>query len=130
MDAGEEGGTLTTRPVRFSGKHLFVNADVQGGELCAELLNEDQEVIEPFSRQNCAPVSADSTCQAVEWSGGGDLSAVANKPARFRFHVENGSLYPFWVSPDHRGASNGYVAAGGPVLEGARDTTPLRRRRS
>ena len=33
MDAASDGGQLTTRPVRFSGAHLFVNADAAEGEL-------------------------------------------------------------------------------------------------
>jgi hypothetical protein len=41
MDAGEEGGVLTTRPVRFRGKHLFVNLDAPSGELRAEVLDAD-----------------------------------------------------------------------------------------
>ncbi|MCY3023859.1 MAG: glycosyl hydrolase family 32, partial [Planctomycetota bacterium] len=32
LDAGAEGGTLTTRPVRFRGKHLFVNLDAPQAE--------------------------------------------------------------------------------------------------
>ena len=123
MDAGEAAGTLTTRPVRFRGKHLFVNADVDGGELRVEVLGENQEVIEPFTRQNCEPVSADKTRQAVHWEGARDLSALVDRPVRFRFHVRSGSLYAFWVSPDRRGASYGYVAAGGPGLVGPRDTS-------
>jgi hypothetical protein len=125
MDAGEEGATLTTRPVRFRGRFLFVNADVQSGELLVELLNEDQEVIEPFTYENCAPVSADSTLQPVQWMDAGDLSAAVDRPVRFRFRLRRGRLYAFWVSSDRRGASNGYAAAGGPGLTGPKDTSPL-----
>ncbi len=38
MDAREKPGELLTRPVRFTGKCLFVNADVDGGELRAEIV--------------------------------------------------------------------------------------------
>src|SRR4029077_373552 len=31
LDAGPEGESVTTRPVRFAGKHLFVNAAVASG---------------------------------------------------------------------------------------------------
>jgi hypothetical protein len=40
-----------------------------------------------------------------------------------RFHLTNGQLYSFQVSPDLSGASHGYVAAGGPGLTGPVDTT-------
>jgi len=122
MDAGEDGGTLTTRAVRFSGKYMFVNADADEGELRVEVLDKAGKVIDPFSRENCLPISTDKTLQPVKWKGAENLSAVAGKPVKFRFHLKNGRLYAFWVSPDHSGASYGYVAAGGPGFTGPRDT--------
>ena len=122
MDAAEAEGTLTTRAVSFGGKRLFVNAAADGGELRAEILDTDGKVIAPFTRDNCVPVRADKTLQAVTWKGASDLAAVAGKPVRFRFHLRNGRLYAFWVSPDASGASHGYVAAGGPGYTGPTDT--------
>ncbi|MBI5395403.1 MAG: glycosyl hydrolase family 32 [Verrucomicrobia bacterium] len=122
MDAGEQEAALTTRPVRFCGKHLVVNADAKAGELCVEVLDCDGNVIKPFSRQNCTPLRADKTLQAVKWKGASDLSKLAGQPVRFRFHLRNGSLYAFWVSPDASGASHGYVAAGGPGFTSPTDT--------
>ena len=122
MDAGAEGGTLTTRPVTFSGKQLFVNADADGGEVAVEVLGRDGTVMEPFTRAACRPVSTDSTLQRVAWRGAEDLSAACGRPVRFRFHVRSASLYAFWVAPDESGASRGYVAAGGPGFIGPADT--------
>jgi hypothetical protein len=121
MDAGEKSGTLTTRPLTFSGRQLFVNLAAPHGELRVEILDEQNQVIAPFSAANCEPITADKTKQVVHWKNGGDLSAVAGKPVKFRFHLTNGKLYAFWVSPDGSGASNGYVAAGGPEFRGVRD---------
>ena len=39
MDAGDAGGLLTTRPVRFKGRYLFVNIDAADGELRVEALD-------------------------------------------------------------------------------------------
>ncbi len=122
MDAGSEEATLTTRPVRFGGKYLFVNADSKAGELRVEVLDSDGSVVRPFSRESCVPLSADKTLQAVTWKGASDLSGLAGKALRFRFHLRNGSLYAFWVSADLNGASHGYVAAGGPGFTGPTDT--------
>ena len=121
MDASEEGGTLTTRPLTFKGRHLFVNVDCPGGELKAEVLDANGKVIEPFTLANCKPVSCDKTLAAVTWKNG-DLSDVSGKPVRLRFHMKNGRVYSFWVSPDTSGASHGYVGAGGPGFTGATDT--------
>lgn len=122
MDAGKQGGTLTTRPVTFKGKHLFVNVDCPQGELKAEVLAKDGKVIQPFTAANCNALSCDKTLARVTWKPGRDLSSLAGKPVRFRFHLQGGSLYAFWVSPGPSGASHGYVAAGGPGLTGPTDT--------
>lgn len=123
MDVGNTNGTLTTRPVRFSGRHLFVNVDAKGGELRAEVLNAAGRSIEPFTQQNCVAVAEDSTKVRVQWTGAGNLAHLIGKTVRFRFHLHNGSLYSFWVSPDETGTSRGYVAAGGPGFSGSNDTT-------
>ncbi|MBN1347090.1 MAG: glycosyl hydrolase family 32 [Phycisphaerae bacterium] len=122
MDAGQKGGTLTTRKLSFKGKHLFVNADAHQGELRVEVLDADGKVVEPFTRDNCEPIKADRTLIPVKWKGAADLSAVAGKPVRLRFSLKMGRLYAFWVSPDASGASHGHVAAGGPGFTGATDT--------
>jgi hypothetical protein len=41
MDAGRKTETLTTRPLTFKGKYLFVNVDCPDGELKAEALDRD-----------------------------------------------------------------------------------------
>jgi hypothetical protein len=120
MDADKKVGTLTTRPLTFKGAYLFVNVDCPDGELKAEVLGRDGVVIEPFTVDNCKPVSCDKTLTAVTWKE--DLSKLSDKPVRFRFHLKNGSIYSFWVSPDKSGASYGYVGGGGPGFTGATDT--------
>ena len=116
MDAGDVPGVLTTRPVRFRGKRLFVNAAAARGQLQVEILDPQGAVHPPFSLANCEPIAADKTLLEVKFRGADDLSALAGSPVRLRFHLRNGSLYSFWISPDARGASGGYVAAGGPGL--------------
>ncbi|MBX3239076.1 MAG: hypothetical protein KIT80_09865 [Chitinophagaceae bacterium] len=122
MNADSKGGSLVTRPVTFNGKHLFVNADCKGGELKAEITDEKNRTISPFTFSRCEAVSGDSTIQKISWRGVEDLSALNGRPVRFRFQLKNGKLYSFWVSPDQNGASHGYVAAGGPGFMGGSDT--------
>ncbi len=114
LHAAAAGGTLTTRPLTFQGTHLFVNATITEGELKAEILNEKGEVIAPYSAENSEPLREDSTRVELHWKGAADLLAIAGKPVRVRFHLKNGDLYAFWVTPNANGASHGYVAAGGP----------------
>ncbi len=74
----------------------------------------------PLTMRNCKGISADRTLVRLTWRRG-DLSKLAGEPVRFRFHLTDGSLYAFWVSPDRSGASHGYVGAGGPGFTGATD---------
>ena len=74
-----------------------------------------------FQCEQCQPLRGNSTRQAVVWNGAKDLSAVAGKSVRFRFHLTRGSLYAFWVTSDPEGASFGYLAGGGPGLSGLID---------
>ena len=120
MDASTEG-TLTTRPLVFQGRYLFVNADTHGGELRVEVLDREGNVLAPLSAANCLPSRTDSTKQLVQWVGAEDLSALANKPVRFRFQLNHGSLFSFWVSGNKSGGSSGFVAGGGPGFDGAQD---------
>jgi hypothetical protein len=115
LDAGPAGGTLTTRPVRFTGKHLFVNTDAKGGELTAEVLDERGRALPGLGRGDAIAVRADRTRQALTWKGG-DLSRATGKAVRLRFHLKKARLFAFWVSRQVSGASGGYVAAGGPGL--------------
>lgn len=122
LDAGPRGGTLTTRLVRFSGAHLFVNVACARGALKAEVLDEDGRVIEPFTLERCLPVATDSTRVRVSWQDAASLATLKDRPVRFRFHLKDGSLFAFWVSPAASGESNGYVGAGGPEFSGYRDS--------
>jgi hypothetical protein len=122
LDAGASSGSVTTRPVIFSGARLFVNASCPQGELRAEVLDADGKPIAPFTLGSCAPLACDKTCAPLTWAGADSLSALADKPVRFRFTLRRGSLYAFWVSRDATGRSDGYVAGGGPGFTGHTDT--------
>lgn len=121
MNAGETGGTLLTRPLLFSGDSLWVNVACAAGELRAEILEENGSPVAGLGVEDCIPARVDSTRTRLAWRGGATLGAVAGRSARIRFHLRSGSLYAFWVTSDARGASNGYVAAGGPGLGGGVD---------
>lgn len=116
MDASASPGVLTTRPVTFKGEHLFVNINARKGELRVEVLDETGRV-----SAISEPVSGDSTKQLIQWKSTSSLSKLSGKPARFRFHLTNGQLYSFWVTPDANGASFGYLGGGGPGYSGVRD---------
>ena len=121
LDAGEMTGSVTTRPVQFSGSHLFVNAAVAGGELRAELLEMGGTPIPGFTAQEAIPVASDSTKLELKWRNSPDLEKLASRPIRIRFMLRRGSLYAFWLSTDPQGSSGGFVAAGGPGFKAGVD---------
>jgi hypothetical protein len=116
MEAGKQPGALTTRPVKFKGRHLFVNVN---GEVRVDVLDEGGQVL-----RSSLPAAGDRTQLKIEWPEGADLSGLAGKNVKFRFHLNHGSLFAFWVTPDPNGSSNGYVGAGGPAFSGTRDVHP------
>jgi hypothetical protein len=122
MDAGCREGELLTRPLRFSGKNLFVNVNAPHGELRVEVLDEKGNLFSRFAANRCSPIRENSTLCEVRWQDVTDLSALANQSVRFRFLLRNGRLYSFWVSPGADGASYGYVAVGGPGFHEAKET--------
>lgn len=135
MDAGPQGGTLTTRPVKFNARFMFVNlkTNAPDGELRIEILhadgrpitlnkNDTKEQLVPFTPDKAVPATGDQTLMGVSWQNGiQDLSMLAGRPVRFRFHLKNASLYSFWVGPGQLGRSLGPVAAGGPNFTGPND---------
>jgi len=125
MDAAGKEGTLTTRLMRFSGEHLFVNAATKGGELRVEVLDERDRVIVPYTRKNSVALRSDETIAEMRWKSRRDLSSLVGKPVKFRFYLKNGGLYSFWVTSSEDGASHGYVAAGGPGFTGPTDTVGI-----
>ena len=119
MDAGSTQAQLTTRPVQFSGKYMFVNVSDPQGSLQIQVLNPSNNQVLATS----LPISVDKTLQPVSWANGlADLSSFDGQPVEFQFTLTNGELYSFWVSSSATGASNGYVAANGPGLTGTTDT--------
>ena len=114
-------GELLTRPLVFSGSHLFVNAECRFGSVAAEVVGADGRVIPGFARSNCeAFARADSTKTELRWKDV-SLADLKGKEASFRFLVRSATLYSFWVSGSVRGESGGYVAAGGPAYCGLKD---------
>ena len=115
------GGEIVTRPVKFSGAYLFVNADARFGEVAAEVLDEKGVPYPGYSAADCKSLAMeDSTKHAITWTGG-DLSRFAGKSVRFRFKMKVATLFSFWVSKRPTGESGGYVAAGGPDYKGLKD---------
>lgn len=127
MRAGAGEGSLTTEPIVFDGKYLFVNADVKGrkSQLLVEVLDADGNPVEGYAKTDCTGLKhMDSTKAMITWRNHDDLSALAGQPVRLKFHLKDGDLYSFWISPWPTGESRGYTAGGGPGLSPTGIDTP------
>jgi hypothetical protein len=123
LNASTTEGSMTTRRVNFDGRFLFVNAELaSGGRLCAEVLDENNQPLAPFTKANCQPFTGNSTKQMLGWTGGNDLGALMGRTVKLRFYLTNGKLYSFWISPSMNGESRGFVGAGGPAFASYRDS--------
>lgn len=115
-----KGGYILTKKLQFQGSHLFVNVDSAAGAICAELLDENYNVIDGFSRSDCIPLSVDSTQVQLLWKER-ELKELGQRMIRIRFYLDNARLYSFWIARESDGRSHGYMAAGGPGFHQGRD---------
>jgi hypothetical protein len=97
LASGSAPGHVTTRPLTFAGRRLFVNAGVRpGGRLRVAALDRDGAVIPALTADHCHPLTGDSTAQPVTWEAG-ELGDLAPRPARLRFELQSADLYAFWI---------------------------------
>jgi len=102
IDAGPDGGTLTTKPIVFEGsaKRLVINARaLEGGSIVVEILDEAGEPLPGYGKQNCYRFQHDALRHTVVWGGRSDVSQWAGKPIRLRFHLQSTRLYSFVFAP-------------------------------
>lgn len=121
MDAGGEERMLYTRPLKFTGRHLFLNLDGGKGKLYIEVCDENGTAIPGFTRKDFLPVTADSTKQHVTWKDKDSLQSLVGKPVRLKIYATNAKIYAFWISKNREGVSGGATAAGGPGFSGTWD---------
>lgn len=98
VDADALGGSLTTKPLWLDGKRLHLNLKSDFGNTWVELLDEDGNIAEGFSRETCDVIREDTTDHIVTWKGNPDFSARAGQPTRIRFSLQNARLYSFHLS--------------------------------
>ena len=95
-DTPYEGGELVTPRIRFAGSRLELNVDTAGGgSVLVELLDDDLQPIEGFSREDATPVIGNSVRMPVRWGEANDVSALAGTPIRLRFVMRDCKLYAF-----------------------------------
>lgn len=93
-DGLAEGATLTTVPLRFSGRRLEVNVVTNGkGSVQVEVLDAAGQPIDGFGRSEA--ITGDHLRYTVVFPGRPDLAALAKRGICLRFHLNDARLYSF-----------------------------------
>ena len=94
VHAGYRGGTMVTKPLKFSGKKLLINyATSAVGSVRVEIQNAEGQPLSGFALDDCREIFGDEIERTVTWKRGGDLSAVMGQPVRLRFRLRDADLY-------------------------------------
>ena len=98
LDAGDEVGTVVTRPLVFEGRRLVLNVAAEGS-VRVGLLDEAGRPLPGFALADCDPISADSTRQTVSWRGQDDVGPHAGKVVQLRLELRNAKLFALQFVP-------------------------------
>ncbi len=94
LHATPAGGVCLTKPLIFSGRHLFLNyATSAAGSLRVEILDPEGRPVPGFSLDESNEIFGDSISQKAHWAGGSDLAALAGHPIRIRLELKDADLY-------------------------------------
>jgi hypothetical protein len=94
LSAGFSGGEMITKLIVFSGAELRLNyATSAAGSVKVEIQDEAGIPIEGFALNEMSPMFGDQLDAAVAWKGGSNLAALAGKPFRFRFRLNDADIY-------------------------------------
>lgn len=94
VDGPAEGGTLTTVPIRFSGRRLEINAATRpAGSITVQLRDAAGRPI--AGRERSDALTGDRVQHTVTFGGNADVSVLAGKPVVLHFWVKDASLFSF-----------------------------------
>lgn len=94
IHAGYAGGTMTTKPIRFSGGKLVLNYWTSAaGSIRVELLDEAGKVIPGYAAGDCPKIIGNEIRRIVSWGGRDKLGDLVGKTLRMRFRLMDADLY-------------------------------------
>ena len=77
---------------------LLLNAEAEGGEIRAELLDAQGNPIPGYTREDCRPLNANGHQQEVVWEGRENLAPVVAQGAfSIRLYLNQAAIYGFRV---------------------------------
>ena len=98
INGASAAGTLTTRPLHFSGAKLWINADAgEDGTITVAVLNRDGKPLDGMDHGDCRPIKGDSLDVSVHWKSGSDLQKLGDDGVRLQFRLRDAKLFSFWI---------------------------------
>ena len=101
IDAGPQGGTMTTRTFLFLGDTLLLNADAAQGSIAVEALDADGQPIPGFGRDASVTLTTDNIRHPLAWKGHKDLHQLQGRPIRLRFHLKQARMFSLTPQTQH-----------------------------
>jgi hypothetical protein len=95
VEAGEETGTLVTKPFRCDGGNIQINAAARGGSVAVAVLNERGIQYKGFGKIDCAILDGDSVRHNITWRNNISLAPLKGQAIRLKFYLKNAQLYSF-----------------------------------
>lgn len=93
-------GELRTRPLVFAGDELSLNYSTSaGGSVRLEIQDAAGTPVPGFTLEECRPLVGDSIDQVVAWKQGGSVAALAGRPVRLRFVLQEADVFALQFRP-------------------------------
>jgi hypothetical protein len=100
LEAGDLGGTVTTKPFKLEGGHLRLNVDAGDGKVRVEVLDAAGKPIPSFSGESAiAYQGVDALRLEPTWKDHRELSALTGRTVRLKIHLNNARLFAFQIQP-------------------------------
>lgn len=88
-----QGGSMTTKPLTFSGRRLLLNYGCSAaGEIRVAVTSPSGKPFKGFTAEDCEPVCGDRIDHPVTWKGG-SLAKLSGRTVRLVFTLKDADLY-------------------------------------
>jgi hypothetical protein len=98
--ADYHGGEMLTKPLVFAGRALALNfATSAAGGVKVEVQDAAGQVVPGFALADCQEQIGNELERIVQWQGRSDLSALAGRPVRLRFVLQDADVFALRFVP-------------------------------
>ena len=98
LSAGDEKGTLTTKPFRLDGGNLELNVDASAGSVRVECLDEQGRPLPGYAGEQAVRFeNMDNVRFRPTWNNGADLTPLVGRNIRLKIELQNAQLFAFQI---------------------------------